>query len=672
MSTKSKSPKKTSITSSVEQKLLLVLFISAIIPMGVLVASLFTGLYPTYATIGAIVIQLVGLGIGYKITNTFSAQATSIKDTLSKIEAGDTDARATIITTDELGSAAVSLNQVFGHGPRVVPKTTAQPAPLPATQLTPKTVAPPTQQPTVSLLTQQNNPNPGIEKSIETLVSQLKRIADGDLTIRTEVKQDVTGSIAESVNHMTKQLRSIVQQVQTASEQVTNSSVQIQSASTAMSLETETHATRITDASTQLMQMNDAIHNVAQLTKDSVEVAVEARQSASKGLKAVSDTVDGMQRIRNQVQNTSRRIKSLGESSQEIGEIVQLISDITDRTSILALNASIQASMAGDAGQGFAVVAEEIERLAERSTNATKQISKLIRGIQNETSEVISDMEESTREVVAGSQLAAQAGETLFEIDSVSNQLVDLIQTSSTSALQQVENVTGIANSMTEISTSTKESAEKCREATAAVGMLANMVNELRGSVSRFKVGGNPASMATSAIPEIAPPTSQTSPLKSSPSSDKAAVNAGMQPLFEAAPASTPVTPTQRLLKPADSPRSIPKTVASSVEPTGPRTINPTTALDNDQAIPSVSQRKPTPTMAIQDPLLTSARPKTVVTDPPVSSLTRKTLPTLDEASLMKTLNEVREVFEDQNGESKPKKTSRPITLPTIQPDNES
>ena len=228
------------------------------------------------------------------------------------------------------------------------------------------------------------------------------------------------------------------------------------------------------------------------MTKESVEVAVEARQTASNGLKAVSDTVDGMQRIRDQVQSTSKRIKRLGESSQEIGEIVQLISDIADRTSILALNASIQAAMAGDAGQGFAVVAEEIECLSERSTDATKQISKLIRAIQNETSEVITDMEESTREVVAGSQLAAQAGETLFEIDSVSNQLVDLIQASSASALQQADTAEGVANSMAEISRSTKDSAEKSREATRSVGRLAGMVNQLRGSVSQFKVSDTP------------------------------------------------------------------------------------------------------------------------------------------------------------------------------------
>jgi hypothetical protein len=222
-----------------------------------------------------------------------------------------------------------------------------------------------------------------------------------------------------------------------------------------------------------------------------VKFAILARQTASNGIKAFAERFEGMLRIRNLVKSTSTRIKRLGESSQEIGEIVQMISDIADRTSILALNASIQASMAGDAGHGFAVVAEEIECLAERSTTATKEISKLIRAIQNETSEVISDMEESTREVVAGSQLANQAGETLFEIDSVSNQLVEMIQTSSESALQQAERVSEIANSMTDVSLSTKESADRSREATRSVSRLAAMVSQLRNSVSQFRVSSD-------------------------------------------------------------------------------------------------------------------------------------------------------------------------------------
>ena len=439
----------------VEHKLLLTLFVSTFVPVIGLGASLALGMYQTYAIIAALVFQVVGLVLGYMFSQGIVKQASAIQETLQKINGGNLEARATTFTRDELGRAAESLNAMCDNSLNMA---------------------------------QSNDERDQIQNSIEGLISEMKSIAEGDLTIQTVINEDVTGTISTSVNSMTDQLRSIVTRVKSAAEQVTHSSSQIREASTEMFKENEMQAVRIGEASEQLLDITGSFQNVAEMTKESVQVAVEARQTASNGLKAVSATVDGMQRIRNQVQSTSKRIKRLGESSQEIGEIVQMISDITDRTSILALNASIQASMAGDAGQGFAVVAEEIERLAERSNDATKQISKLIRSVQNETSEVISDMEESTREVVAGSQLASEAGETLFEIDSVSNQLVELIQSSSTYALEQADTATQVASSMSAISTATRLSAERGREATQSIGLLANMVGQLRDSVSRFKV----------------------------------------------------------------------------------------------------------------------------------------------------------------------------------------
>ena len=448
--------------NSIQRKLLITFIVAAGIPIVVLSGSLVSGLYEIEAMIGAITCLIGGTGLGFFFGRSWINQTCAINDALFKLIEGDFEARTHLITNDELGRAANSLNTI---GDRM------------------------------QTLVRSNNGQKEIQVSIEKLVCEMKGIAAGDLTITTEVKADVTGSIADSVNHMTAQLRSIVQQVQSAAREVTSSSTEIRKFSTAMSNDSDVQASRIGDASSQLMNMTESFQTVASMTQESVMVAVEARQTATNGLKAVSDTVDGMQRIRDQVQNTSKRIKRFGESSQEIGEIVQLISDIADRTSILALNASIQAATAGDAGHGFAVVAEEIELLAERSTDATKQISKLIRAIQNETGEVITDMEEATREVVAGSKLAAQAGTTLFEIDSVSDQLVELIQASSTSALQQSENANRIASTMAEISSSTKQSAEKSREATQAVGMLANMVNQLRGSVSKFKVSDTPVTV---------------------------------------------------------------------------------------------------------------------------------------------------------------------------------
>jgi twitching motility protein PilJ len=202
----------------------------------------------------------------------------------------------------------------------------------------------------------------------------------------------------------------------------------------------------------------------------------------------VTKTIGGMEGIRQQVQQTAKRIKRLGESSQEIGEIVELISDIADRTSILALNASIQAAMAGEAGKGFAVVAEEVERLAERSTEATKKISGLIKSIQSDTNEAISAMEETTQEVVGGSRLADEAGRRLGEIESVSNQLAEIITGIAATAQQQAKGSESVARSVADISTVTQQTAAGAKQAAGSISDLANLAGQLRDSMSRFKL----------------------------------------------------------------------------------------------------------------------------------------------------------------------------------------
>ena len=397
--------------------------------------------------LGSLVIWFVARGI--------SQQAASIKDMLGNVGIGILDARAEKITNDELGEVADALNAMSDT--------------------------------TLSLI-ESDEKRQGVQQSIEELIGEMDRIAAGNLGVSADVKEDITGSIAGGVNNMTEQLRLIVQQVQNATYMVTSSADEIADQSTKLSQENDEQASQIENTSSEVLQITGEFQNVAAKTRESVQVAQQARETANKGYQAVTDTVQGMDRIRDQVQATSKRIKRLGESSQEVGEIVQLISDIADRTSILALNASIQASMAGDAGQGFAVVAEEVERLAERSTDATKQISSLIKAIQTGTSEAIADMEEATREVVEGSQLATQAGQTLAEINEVSQQLETSIKQVSDSALEQAEAATRIASTMNEISSTTKQSAEKSRSATEQVSALATLAGQLGDSVSRFSL----------------------------------------------------------------------------------------------------------------------------------------------------------------------------------------
>jgi len=408
------------------------------------------------------------VGFAFWFARDFTKQADAITDMLSMIGIGDFGARVEIVSNDELCTVATSLNSMCDN--------------------------------TLSLI-QSAEERSEIEASIETLSAELEEIANGNLTAEVKVGEDVTGVIAESVNGMVGQLRSIIDRVKTATVEVSSSASQIQATTASLSKGSEEQSAQIVGTSTAVKEMASSIQKVADKTEESADVAKDARKRAGEGSAAVAATIDGMNRIRTQVQETSKRIKRLGESSQEIGEIVQLISDIADRTSILALNASIQASMAGDAGQGFAVVAEEVERLADRSNEATKQISTLIKAIQTDTAEAISGMEESTKEVVEGSKLAAEAGQTLSDIDNVSSQLAELIDSISLAAKQQARGAEEVSKSMIEISEVTQQTAAGTSQAAVSVSHLAELADELRGSVSQFKLPVQTGEPTVSAAP---------------------------------------------------------------------------------------------------------------------------------------------------------------------------
>jgi twitching motility protein PilJ len=250
-------------------------------------------------------------------------------------------------------------------------------------------------------------------------------------------------------------------------------------------------ASQIIDSSAALDEMAVSIQQVSENAAMSATVAEQALANAKQGTTAVQNTIQGMQRIRNQVQETAKRIKRLGERSQEIGEIVQLIGDIADRTSILALNASIQAARAGEAGRAFVVVAEEVDRLSERASNATKKIAGLVNTIQSETNEAVTAMEESTREVVQGSRLADQAGQALGEIEGVSARLAELIQSISLASKQQARGSESLSQAMGEISEVTQQTAAGTKQAAVSINNLASLADTLRQSVSTFKLSAN-------------------------------------------------------------------------------------------------------------------------------------------------------------------------------------
>jgi twitching motility protein PilJ len=230
------------------------------------------------------------------------------------------------------------------------------------------------------------------------------------------------------------------------------------------------------------------IDEVARNAGESAEVASRSVEVASRGAQTVRDTIQGMDAIREQIQETSKRIKRLGESSQEIGEIVELIDDIADQTNILALNAAMQAAMAGEAGRGFAVVADEVQRLAERSRNATKQIEVLVRTIQADTNEAVSSMEASTAGVVEGANLAENAGDALREIENVSAYIAELTKRIADSSQRQSRQSAEINDTVQAIRAITEENNDGTRRAADSVDVLANLASELQKSVAGFRL----------------------------------------------------------------------------------------------------------------------------------------------------------------------------------------
>ena len=327
------------------------------------------------------------------------------------------------------------------------------------------------------------------QDAILRLMNELGDLADGDLTVTATVSEDITGAIADSINYTIEELRVLVGRINNAASRVT----------TATGIAQKTSAELLDAAKRQSLEIQAAGHSVLAMASSMTQVSGDANQSAQvarqslaaagKGTQAVFDSIKGMNEIREQIQETSKRIKRLGESSQEIGEIVELISDITEQTNVLALNAAIQAASAGDAGRGFTVVAEEVQRLAERSGEATKQIAAIVKTIQTDTQGAVSAMEESTRGVVEGAKLSDAAGQALAEIGEVSQTLAELIENISTATRHQADSATGVAGKMQDILRVTEQTTAGTQRTATAVGELAGLATELKSSVAGFKVG---------------------------------------------------------------------------------------------------------------------------------------------------------------------------------------
>ena len=324
------------------------------------------------------------------------------------------------------------------------------------------------------------------QNAIMRLLDEIEDLADGDLTVTASVTEDFTGTIADSINYSVDQLRDLVATINLTAGQVAGAVQDTQATAMHLAQASEHQAQQIAEASTAIEQMAQSIDQVSANAAESSAVAERSVEIANKGNEVVHNTIHGMDNIREQIQDTAKRIKRLGESSQEIGDIVSLIDDIADQTNILALNAAIQASMAGDAGRGFAVVADEVQRLAERSSAATRQIETLVRAIQADTNEAVISMEQTTTEVVRGARLAQDAGVALEEIEGVSKTLAALIQSISNAAQQQTSSAGQISLTMNVIQQITTQTSSGSTATAESIGNLAKMASQLRRSVSGF------------------------------------------------------------------------------------------------------------------------------------------------------------------------------------------
>lgn len=326
------------------------------------------------------------------------------------------------------------------------------------------------------------------QEAILKLLDEMSSLADGDLTVQASVTEDITGAIADAVNFAIEQLRELVKGIKFTAQEVAGSAMATRSSTSELAKAAEAQAEQVGEATKTIEKMSESFDSMAKRSSESSEVAQQSVDIAHTGGKKVRETIDGMDTIRDQIQGTSKRIKRLGESTQEIGDIVELINGFAEQTNVLALNAAIQAASAGGAGKGFAVVADEVQQLAESATHSTRRIESLVQTIQTDTFEAVVSMESTISEVVSGARLAQDAGTALEHIETVSNDLSKLIASISEEAHQQSSNATEISGLMRKVQELSIQASEGSSLAARSVEELAELVMQLSDSVTDFKL----------------------------------------------------------------------------------------------------------------------------------------------------------------------------------------
>jgi len=401
---------------------------------------------------------VAGLWTFITIANRVLAPVKRLSDFAERFSQGDYRARVAVESADDFGFIAENLNRAAESSSRAIYNQEAQET---------------------------------LQKSVTEFLTIVSQIARGDLTLRGRVSNDALGNVVDSVNYMLDNFAKVLERVRKAAIDVQSSANEILIASEEMSTGAIQQDQEITNTSSAVEQLTVSMKQVSNNAEASAEAARRALDAAEQGNRSVRDTLEGMQRIRSSVQATAKRIKALGDRSLEISEIVNVINDITEQTNLLALNAAIEAARAGEAGRGFAVVADEVRKLAEHSRNATKDIAALIKAIQAETNDAVIVMEEGTKEVEIGAKLADQAGRALDAISSVVRQSAELVQEISLASKQQVRGTEGVANAMQIISNITRQASQGARQTARTVENMVKLSEQLNEALSQFRVSSN-------------------------------------------------------------------------------------------------------------------------------------------------------------------------------------
>ncbi len=409
----------------------------------------------------ALVVLLGILIVNYVVRRKIQDRLLGLIDVSRNFAAGDRSVRAPVTGDDEFAMLSMSINtlldsQGFASGGAAANSVGGDAAALQA--------------------------------QIEKLLQEVSAVGDGDLRVQAEVTPDTLGVLADSFNYMIEELAKVVGRVQATAMQVTNATRRILDRSDELAQASATQVEQISQTTEAVEALAIFIQNVARNAQLSAEAAQDALRNANTGQQAVRQSIDGMMVIRENVQETSKKIKRLGERSNEIGEIVRIIEDIADQTNLLALNAAIQSAMAGEHGRGFAVVADEIRLLAERSTESTKRIATLVKSIQGDTFEAVVAMEDSTQEVVKGSQLADEAGRALNSIYTAVERQAQMIENIALAANEQAQVSENVAIAMGQISEITRQTNTGTQEAAMSVSYLAELADQLRASVATFRL----------------------------------------------------------------------------------------------------------------------------------------------------------------------------------------